>query len=77
MILYQILALSGAGIATGLVLSLIVMRAVRALLFGLSPYDPVVIFGAVAALSIAAVASGLKPAWRAARVEPMLALRSE
>jgi predicted permease len=77
MILYQILALIGAGIATGLVLSLIVMRAVRALLFGLSPYDPVVIFGAVAALSIAAVASGLKPAWRAARVEPMLALRSE
>ena len=77
LVLYQVLALITAGLLGGLMLSLLSVRAIGSLLFGLSPYDPATMLGAATVLIIVAVAAGLKPAWRAAHVDPMEALRVE
>jgi len=77
LILHQTLAMAAIGIATGLLLSLAVGRAVRSLLFGLSPHDPVTMFAAAVVLLAVSATSGLIPALRAARVNPSDALRVE
>ena len=50
---------------------------IRSMLYGASPYDPLVVAGMIGCLLITAVVACLVPAWRAARVDPMQALRSE
>jgi predicted permease len=65
------------GSVAGLTIALLVSRALGSFLYGTSPRDPWVLLGSVAALtSIASVAS-LLPALRAARIEPMEAIRRE
>jgi putative ABC transport system permease protein len=65
----------GLGIGTGLALA--AATAADALLFGLKPNDPVTLGTAVAALAIAAFGASYLPARRAARLDPMAALREE
>ena len=65
------------GVAIGTVLALVAGRGAGSLLFGLKPYDPLTLVTAGALLAaIAAVASFL-PARRAAKLDPMVALRDE
>jgi putative ABC transport system permease protein len=49
----------------------------RSMLFGLQPGDPLTFAGALAAITVVALAASFVPARRAAGVEPMTALRSE
>ncbi len=67
----------GAGVVAGVVLSLVVARLVRALLFGVSPADPVSLVFGIAVLAITAAVAAWVPSRRAARVDPMVALRYE
>jgi predicted permease len=71
------LALAATGIGLGVVASLWLSRVMASMLFGVEPGDPgtylVVGFG----LAAVAAAAGFLPAWRAARVSPLTALRSE
>jgi ABC-type lipoprotein release transport system permease subunit len=53
------------------------MRGAQALLFGLSPTDLSAVVGAICLLASAGVVAAALPAWRAARVPPIEALRSE
>ena len=66
-----------AGLLIGLPLAAAAMRAASALLFGLSPTDPPTMLGAAALLAAAGASAGAVPAWRAARVDPAIALRSD
>ena len=50
-------------------------RLIASLLYGIAPDDPVAISVVVAVLLAVATAATLMPAWRAARVDPMIALR--
>jgi predicted permease len=65
------------GIGAGLVMALGMTRVLRGLLYGVTPLDPPT-FAAVAVglTAVAALASAL-PAWRASRVDPVIALKSE
>ena len=65
------------GLAFGLVASAVAARLIRSMLYETQPLDPTV-FALVAALllSVAALACAL-PAWRASRLDPMQALRTE
>jgi ABC-type antimicrobial peptide transport system permease subunit len=77
LVIRQGLKLTGLGIALGLVAAVVASRALITLLFGVSRLDTVTYVGVVLVLAfVAALASGL-PAWRAARIDPAIALRSE
>jgi len=77
LVMKHVLLLVAVGVAAGLALSILSVRAVSSLLFGLSPYDLRTMFGAAGVLIVVSIAAGLKPAWRAAHVDPMEALRVE
>jgi predicted permease len=65
------------GLGLGLVVSAMATRVLQSLLFGTKPLDPVVLSGVIATLLAVAVLACLAPAWRASRLDPMQALRTE
>ena len=65
----------GVGLAAGVLLAVAIGRAMSALLYSVSAHDPVIYLAAPALLGVVAVASALVPAVRAARVDPIVALR--
>jgi putative ABC transport system permease protein len=67
----------GAGLICGLAGALALTRLLRAFLFGVTPTDPTAFLAVAAVLSVVAMAATLAPARRAARVDPLTALRSE
>lgn len=77
MVLRESLVLVGAGIIGGLCTAFATTRYVSRLLFGLTPTDPLTITAAVALLVTVAAIAAFLPARRAARVDPMVALRYE
>ena len=77
MVLRETFVLLGAGIAAGILVALEASRLVSALLYGLRPADPLTLAGAALLMISAAALAGYIPARRAARVDPMLALRHE
>ena len=70
-----LVAACGAG--AGLIAALLASRALASFLYGTSPRDPWVLVGSVAALTIIASLASLLPALRAARIEPMAAIRCD
>ena len=65
------------GVALGLACSLALTRFLQSLLFEVAPLDAVSFFAVPAVLATAALAACLIPAFRAARIQPMIALRYE
>lgn len=67
----------GLGLAIGLPASILAARAAASLLYGVSPYNPICLFGSLAVLITAAFIASMLPARRAASIEPLVALRTE
>jgi predicted lysophospholipase L1 biosynthesis ABC-type transport system permease subunit len=65
------------GVIAGAALSVATIRLITSRLYGLSPNDPVTLIAATAALAAVALIATLMPAYRAARVDPLVALRYE
>jgi putative ABC transport system permease protein len=65
------------GLVCGLAASVAVVRLIRSMLFATSPLDPAVFVLVSLGLIAVAIAACMAPAWRASRLEPMQALRSE
>ena len=68
---------AGAGIAIGCVLALVAGSLIQSLLVGVSPRDPTTLGTVAAVLLAVAVIAALIPAWRAARTDPVEALRAQ
>jgi predicted permease len=77
LVLREVALLTGIGVAIGLPAGYGLGRLVESQLFGLTARDPLTFTGATAALLATALVAGLLPAARAARVDPMTALRCE
>ena len=73
----QGLKLTGAGLALGILVSLVLTRQLSSLLFGVSVYDPLTYAGVTVILVIVALLACYIPARRATRVDPLIALRYE
>jgi predicted permease len=65
------------GLATGLTLALVVLRAMRSALFGISSYDPVTLVATMLLLLALAALASLLPALRITRIQPVEVLRAE
>jgi len=68
---------AGAGILAGLGLAYLFSKSLQAMLYGISPVDPVSLLTAALAIASVALAACYVPTWRAARVDPLVALRHE
>jgi putative ABC transport system permease protein len=66
-----------AGVALGTAGALVAARAMRSLLYGVGSTDPVSFGGVAVLLLLVAVAATLVPALRAARVSPLIAIRTD
>jgi predicted permease len=76
-ILREALTLAAAGIAIGLPVALALVRSIRAIFYGIEPHDPITIIGTVVIMVTVAALAAWIPARRAAKVDPMEALRYE
>jgi predicted permease len=65
------------GLVMGVPLALASVRLVESFLYGVTPTDPLTIAGSALALGVVAMLAAAVPAWRAATVDPMVALRKE
>jgi predicted permease len=68
---------TGVGLAAGLAAALAASRALRPLLFGVAPLDAVTFIGVPLVLSAVSMAAAVGPARRAARTDPLVALKSD
>ncbi len=77
LVIGQGLRLVFLGIFTGLALALLAGRALESRLFGISAHDPLALLASAALLAVIALLACWLPARKAARTDPMIALRSE
>jgi ABC-type antimicrobial peptide transport system permease subunit len=73
----QGLTVALAGVGVGLALAAAASRVLANLLFGVDARDPFTFGAGAAVLTVVAAAACAVPAWRASRVDPVVALRAE
>ena len=65
------------GTALGVPAVMFLSRLLGTLLFGVTPWNPAVLAAVVTAMFIVASLAALVPAWRASRLDPLVALRHD
>ncbi|HTV13538.1 MAG TPA: FtsX-like permease family protein, partial [Acidobacteriaceae bacterium] len=75
-VLGKTLALVGMGLIVGSLASLAMGRLIASMLFGTQPTDATTYAAMAALLVVVALVAGYLPAWRASRINPMVALRN-
>lgn len=77
LVIGQGMTLTGLGVVIGLAAGTLASQAISAMLFDVSRLDPLTYLGVIVTLLAVSVIACSVPAWRAARVDPMVALRYE
>lgn len=68
---------TGVGLILGIPAAIVGGHLMAANLFGIAAFNPLVLGGTIAVLAVATLMAAILPAWRAASIDPMRALRSE
>ncbi len=76
-VLRRVTALAAGGIGLGIAFALLSSRLLTGRLYGVDPWDPVIIGAAAMVLATAALLAAALPARRATKIDPMVALRVE
>ncbi len=76
-ILREALTLTAIGVAIGLPVALALVRVIRFVFYGIEPHDPLTMIGATMLMITVAALAAWIPARRAAKIDPMEALRYE
>jgi len=76
MVFKRALVMAAAGVAIGTAGALAITRVLSGLLYQIRPTDAVTFLGAALLLGVLAALASLIPAWRASRVDPLVALRA-
>jgi predicted permease len=69
--------MAGLGIVIGALVATLAARSLQSLVFGVTTADPIIYASVASALALVALAASTIPAWRASRVDPLVALRSD
>jgi predicted permease len=77
LVVRQGMALAFSGVMIGLAAALLLTRLIRSLLFGVEATDPITFAGISLSLAMIALLASYIPAQRAARIDPLISLRSE
>jgi putative ABC transport system permease protein len=77
LVLRRALALTAVGLAIGLAGATALTRVMGGLLYEVQPHDAVTFVGASLGMAVLVLFASLVPAWRATRVDPIVALRAE
>ena len=77
MVLGDVVRVVAVGVVVGVGGALLSGKLVTSFLYGMTPAEPMVLGLAVGTLLLVAIAAGLIPAWRASRVDPVVALRED
>jgi ABC-type antimicrobial peptide transport system permease subunit len=77
MVLREAVTIVGLGIVLGLPPALLLTRYLRSLLFGVTPFDALTLAGGVGIILAIGLVASLPPTWRASRIDPTTALRTE
>ena len=77
MIVRRGLTIALIGVTAGLAISALMMRLLSGMLYGIQPSDPITFAGTAGSSLLVSIAASIIPAYRAARLDPMQALRNE
>ena len=77
MVVGQSMRLVGSGVVVGILSALALTRLAKSLLFSLSPNDPLTFIAVAVIILVAALIAAWLPARRAAKIDPLIALRQD
>jgi putative ABC transport system permease protein len=77
LVLRRALKLTAIGVVIGLLAATALTRVMAGLLYEIQPHDALTFVGALVGLAILVLLASIVPAWRATRVDPIIALRTE